>query len=53
MAHECPECWQVCYCGKDIDDMLMNRDEDVNRCTHCSEATDNDDYNPDMEDEPE
>lgn len=35
MAHECPECWQTCYCGSDIDDCLFNRDEDVNRCTHC------------------
>lgn len=35
MAHECPECGQICHCGGDIDDCLNNFDEDVMRCTHC------------------
>lgn len=35
MSHECPECYQVCYCNGDIDDCILNIDEDVNRCIHC------------------
>jgi len=35
MAHECPECGQMCYCGSDIDDCLLNCEEDVVGCTHC------------------
>lgn len=35
MAHECPECYQTCYCGGDIDDCCFNFDEDVMKCTHC------------------
>ena len=34
MAHECPECGLMCYCGGDIDDFLLNDDEDVFGCTH-------------------
>ncbi len=47
MAHECPECGQVCYCGADIDDCLFNFEEDVKRCTHylqCEQENDDDDY---------
>ncbi len=35
MAHTCPECGQVCYCGRDIDDCLFDFAEDVINCTHC------------------
>ena len=42
MAHECPECGQICYCGGDIDDCLNNFDEDVMRCTHCLGKEDED-----------
>lgn len=35
MAHSCPKCGEVCYCGSDIDDCLFDFDEDVNACTHC------------------
>lgn len=49
MAHECPECWQACYCSKDIDDCLLNRDEDVNNCTHCPIGGDVDDNEYDEE----
>ena len=35
MAHECPECYQICYCGGDIDDCCNNNPEDVLNCTHC------------------
>jgi len=36
MAHECPDCGELCYCGGDIDDCLMNIEEDVMACTHCT-----------------
>ena len=35
MAHECPECFTVCYCNGDIDDCLRNFDRDIAACTHC------------------
>jgi hypothetical protein len=35
MAHSCPECGQVCYCGTDIDDCIFDREEDVVNCVHC------------------
>lgn len=34
MAHECPDCGSVCYCGGDIDDCVFNFDDDVDGCTH-------------------
>ena len=34
MAHECPECGQMCFCGRDIDDCCFSFEEDVARCTH-------------------
>ena len=37
MAHECPECYQICYCGGDIDDSCNNHPTDVLNCTHCGE----------------
>lgn len=35
MAHSCPNCDSQCYCDGDIDDCLIDRDEDVESCTHC------------------
>jgi hypothetical protein len=35
MAHECPDCGSVCYCGGDIDDCVWNMRQDVNSCMHC------------------
>lgn len=35
MAHECPECDQLCYCKGDIDDCCHNFPKDQARCTHC------------------
>lgn len=44
MAHECPECGQMCYCNGDIDDCCNNFEEDVMRCTHeCAAAEDYED----------
>lgn len=34
MAHECPECGLMCYCGGDIDDLCLNDEDDVIHCTH-------------------
>lgn len=54
MAHSCPECGAICYCGSDIDDCLFDFDEDVERCTHCldkCDESDNYDWDDDYEDE--
>jgi len=37
MAHSCPACGMICYCGLDIDDCLFDFDADVDACTHCDE----------------
>lgn len=34
MAHSCPDCYSICYCGGDIDDCLLDFDEDVDACAH-------------------
>ena len=34
MAHECPDCGMVCYCGGDLDDCCNNFEEDVMHCFH-------------------
>lgn len=45
MAHSCPECGQVCYCGGDIDDCLFDNTQEQNRCGHCPlDGDDDDDY---------
>ena len=45
MAHECPICYQQCYCGGDIDDICMDGTEEQLYCTHCDENEDPDDEN--------
>jgi hypothetical protein len=40
MAHECPDCGQMCYCGGDIDDCCFNQEENVIHCSHCPEDDD-------------
>jgi hypothetical protein len=35
MAHECPDCGQVCHCSGDIDDCVFNVDSYVEACVHC------------------
>jgi hypothetical protein len=51
MAHSCPECGQVCYCGGDIDDCCFDNTPEQNRCGHCPMwgDDDEDDY-PDESD---
>lgn len=35
MAHECPDCYETCHCGGDMDDMLMNGTKEEIACGHC------------------
>jgi len=37
MAHECPECGQVCYCSGDIDDICLNLPDDQAKCIHFTQ----------------
>jgi hypothetical protein len=37
MAHKCPDCGQVCYCNGDMDDILLNIPDDINRCIHFTQ----------------
>ena len=32
MAHECPECGEVCHCNGDIDDLIFERGSYI--CNH-------------------
>ena len=34
MAHNCPECYALCYCNGDIDDCCFDLPEDQNKCNH-------------------
>jgi hypothetical protein len=44
MAHTCSECGEVCYCGGDIDDIVMGY------CVnHCSDLADHGDCDDDCE----
>jgi hypothetical protein len=56
MAHSCPECGSICYCGGDIDDICFDDTDEQNRCTHCPlDGWDDDEPLDDSfdEDEPE
>lgn len=37
MAHSCPTCGHACYCGGDIDDILLEGTDEEALCTHCSD----------------
>lgn len=37
MAHSCPDCSSACYCGGDIDDMLMDGGSAEAACRHCED----------------
>lgn len=44
MAHSCPECNEICYCGGDIDDILLEDIDAEIRCTHlCTNSAGDDD----------
>lgn len=55
MAHSCPECGEACYCGGEVDDILIEDPEQEDACTHCSEAgfddEDEDDWYDDDDEE--
>lgn len=53
MAHSCPDCGQACYCGGDVDDVLLV--EGSSTCTHCDDMEDRDweDYDEWEEDDEE
>jgi hypothetical protein len=56
MAHECPECGMVCYCGGDIDDCEFNGPgSGQERCAHKCDVggADDDDWQFGDRDEPE
>ena len=58
MAHTCPICGATCYCNGDIDDICLDREEDINACVCCDDMDDlddchEDDYPFDDDDEPE
>lgn len=44
--HECPECECACYCGGDIDDMLMDGTREEQLCGHWQvcEGVDDDEF---------
>ncbi len=44
--HDCPDCGIGCHCNGDIDDLLLNDDDDVDRCNHCPLDSEDDDYDP-------
>lgn len=39
MAHSCPDCGQMCYCGGDIDDMCTDDTPQQERCIHNEQDT--------------
>lgn len=45
MAHECPDCYSVCYCGGDIDDIELPAG--AYTCSHCDGRYDDDDGDED------
>lgn len=45
MAHSCPECGQMCYCGGDFDDCCFDGTPEEMACTHCPiDGSDDDDW---------
>lgn len=48
MAHNCPECDEVCYCRGDWDDCIIDDEESVSACSHHCLEMELEDY-PDEE----
>lgn len=40
MAHPCPDCGCVCYCGGDIDDCSFEGTAEQAACRHCDDLDD-------------
>lgn len=34
MAHNCPECDEICYCRGDRDDIVLNDEATQSQCSH-------------------
>ena len=48
MAHECPDCYMVCYCGGDIDDIEFDHGPSGGcRCDCYKDAGDDGDFDED------
>lgn len=50
MAHSCPVCDQVCYCGGDIDDLILDDTDEAWECDHCPDGVPLDYYDDDDRD---
>ena len=35
MAHPCPECAATCFCGGDVDVIVMSKVSNGGDCSHC------------------
>lgn len=46
MAHDCPDCGLLCHCGGDIDDICLDDEDSVARCTHCQPGRDSEEDDP-------
>lgn len=44
MAHSCPECGSLCFCGGDIDDCQFEGTPEEKACNHCLDKWEDDDY---------
>lgn len=54
MAHSCPDCGQVCYCGGDIDDCCFDGTSEQRACVHCPfDVGDDEDDDYPVDEEPE
>lgn len=54
MAHTCPECFQVCHCNGDIDDMVLDWPKYQDKCVHykqCELENEEENYDPRTPDE--
>lgn len=41
MAHSCPVCGCICHCNGDWDDVLLELEEDIDRCICCVDYDEN------------
>lgn len=46
MAHSCPDCGMLCYCGGDIDDCEFDDTPEQMRCGHCADRDNDNDEEP-------
>jgi hypothetical protein len=52
MAHDCPECYAICHCGGDIDDICWgDASPEAFACKHCPWDGEPDDFYDYLEDD--